>query len=367
MKIAIIADVPNMNTGYGRIAKYLGYELAGDNEVSYIGLQHRGNPVTFRNKDRDMYVYSGAVGAAGNQQTFDRSMRMIDPDITIMTRDPVTFAPNRFPQAFTLKHYKGEVERLSWIPAMSNYTPSDIIRPLLESSDLIQTYTEAARLTYMDHGVPYNIMRTINVGYDDTVYNTDGPKDYFDTEGDVFTFVGLMFDTRKRIGLLLKAFREYLYRYDHDATMYIHNMPVGTAYDVNGLANMLGIRGHLIFPAEWHHEWGVPDEEMAHIFRSSRAVVSFSPQEGFNMPFLEAMACGTPVVGNSMPFYDWSDQILQVPSIEADEGSMSFGYLSDPVKFAEYMDTTKDVSINTDALKHLTWPNIGDQFREVIK
>lgn len=366
MKIAIIADMPTMNTGYGRIARYLGYELAKDNDVSYIGLQHRGDVIEFRNKDRLMKIYSGMVMQPGNQQTFDRSMKIIDPDVTIMTRDPVTYQPARFPAAFSLAHYKDRIWRLSWIPAMTRFIPSDVVQATLQSSDFIVTYTDAARLVYMSYGIPYNIMETVNVGYDSNVYKPEGDRHYFDVGADVFTFVGLMFDTRKRVGLLLKAFREYLYAYDHNAMLYIHNQPVGTAYDINGYANMLGIKGHILFPPEWHHEWGIPDEEMASIYRSSRAVISFSPQEGFNMPFLEAMACGTPVVGNDMPFYDWSDQILKVPSMEAEEGAMSFGYVSDPKVFADYIHRATETRIDTSRLKHLQWPKVADRFRELL-
>jgi len=364
MKIAIISDSPNMNTGYGRIARYLGYYLSKNNEISYIGLQQRGSPLSYKFKDMEAPIYSGIV-FNGSQDILDRSIDTIKPEMTITIRDPVTFDPIRFHESFSLSKYK-QIKKVSYIPAMTRFMPTDIIKSLIDSSNYIITYTDAARMVYLSYGIPYNLVDTVNIGYDNEIFYP-GKSDYFG-DNNVFSFIGLMTNTRKKLSLLMKAFREYLYRYDHTAKLYIHGTDK-MAYDINAIADMLGIKGHILLPDHWYYEWGIPDKEMADIYRSSKAVLSFSPEEGYNMPLLEAMACGTPAIANDSPFYDWPDwsnQIIKVPSIESEEGSMAYGYVSDPSKFADIM-AEKHPPIQASRLDVLHWDNVANRFEKVIE
>jgi len=54
----------------------------------------------------------------------------------------------------------------------------------------------------------------------------------------------------------------------------------------------------------------VPDEHLAAIYSGAHALVVSSGKEGFGLPAVEALACGTPVVGawimTRISVLDWS-------------------------------------------------------------
>jgi glycosyltransferase involved in cell wall biosynthesis len=87
-----------------------------------------------------------------------------------------------------------------------------------------------------------------------------------------------------------------LFRFQAEKRRQIALMPRKNAYDVAQVANLLNCRGKLngftLVPIE-----GKSETEVADILRESMIFLSFSTQEGFGLPPLEAMACGCVVVG----------------------------------------------------------------------
>ncbi|MEJ7798091.1 MAG: glycosyltransferase family 1 protein [Solirubrobacteraceae bacterium] len=84
-------------------------------------------------------------------------------------------------------------------------------------------------------------------------------------------------DPRKRIAALVKAPRELPLVLVGATRPWAHELP-----DVT-------LTGH------------VPDDDLAAIYSGARALVFPSDDEGFGLPTVEALACGTPVVASDLP------------------------------------------------------------------
>lgn len=94
-------------------------------------------------------------------------------------------------------------------------------------------------------------------------------------------FVGTL-DGRKRGGLLLKWFREVVRPQVPDATLTIVG-PAGPA--VEGVT----------------YRMGISVDDLAEMYRRAWLFASPSSYEGFGLPYVEAMASGTPVVASPNP------------------------------------------------------------------
>jgi glycosyltransferase involved in cell wall biosynthesis len=97
---------------------------------------------------------------------------------------------------------------------------------------------------------------------------------------------------RKRIDMLLKIFRGVL-----DRRPGVRLLRVGDSFTPAqaALANELGVAGAIV------HLPFLERSELASVYRRASLVLLPSEREGFGLPLVEAMACGTPVVASSIP------------------------------------------------------------------
>jgi glycosyltransferase involved in cell wall biosynthesis len=122
------------------------------------------------------------------------------------------------------------------------------------------------------------VRRVIPYGVDSCVFNPD-PQER-SSEPSVL-FVGTL-GGRKRGGFLLRIFEECVRRSHPDATLTIVG-DHGPAY------------------AGVTYRIGVDDRELAALYRRAWVYAAPSTYEGFGLPALESMACGTPVVATPNP------------------------------------------------------------------
>lgn len=368
-KILFISDGPHISTGYGKITKYLGFQLAENGfDVAYASAAHHGEKCTYTYGGHTHDLYSVVVPYRGCPTIVDRTMEAAKPDIVIFIRDAVGLSTARLDSGINLASLKGKIKRISYIPLMYTSMVPDIVEAAISSSDAIVPFTDYSRIVFTEYGVPYNMLsETIPPGYDGNVYKKM-PKspNYFGEKENVFGFIGAINNTRKNLQALFKAFSLYIQAYDPGALLYLHYSPV-SAYDISMMQQIYGLKDHLLFPKNYTFEWGMDEAEMAQIYNSLKAVVSASGTEGFNMPFLEAMACGIPAVGVNIPFYDWSNQILKANAYEGVESTTSLSYAVDTQSLADKMHESLKHKIKTDEISHMEWKEVGRKWIKLLE
>ena len=108
------------------------------------------------------------------------------------------------------------------------------------------------------------------------------------------------FPARKSWPEAMTAFAQFHARHS-EARLYLHTtaQPFGSkgrGIYLKPLARELGITDAVIFAGEGELAVGVPDEQMADIFRASDVLLNPAMGEGFCLPAAEAQACGCPVI-----------------------------------------------------------------------
>jgi glycosyltransferase involved in cell wall biosynthesis len=122
------------------------------------------------------------------------------------------------------------------------------------------------------------IRRTIPHGVDSSIFY---PAPEEKTAEPSLIFVGAL-DGRKRGRFLLDVFQDVV-RSAHPGAKLMFVGPAGPAT-----------------PGVTYHT-GIDDTDLAALYRRAWLCVSPSTYEGFGLPYLEAMACGTPVVVSDLP------------------------------------------------------------------
>lgn len=191
------------------------------------------------------------------------------------------------------------------------YMPAPITwRPVFEAADMMVPYCEFGERVMDDHGVADDkLWEPIFHGVDPELFSPDVEPIERGFDGDDFIvgdFKALQ-GTRSGHERALRSFREFLDVEDawDDAHMYMHcNTKGQQTYDLPTLINEFEIGENISIPSPSEYRWYADDERMARLYASCDVVLNPVRGEGFGLPILEAMACGTPVIAgaySSMP------------------------------------------------------------------
>lgn len=165
------------------------------------------------------------------------------------------------------------VERADHILTDSNWTREDVLNHLKVSPERVTTVYLAAAPVYRPITDRGEVRRAAQ---------------RYGLPSEFIIFVGTL-EPRKNVPTLLKAFRQL-----RDRGNKIHLAIVGRKgwlyEDIFSTLTELKLADYV------HFLENVPDEDLARLYNAARCLTLPSYYEGFGLPPLEAMACGTPVV-----------------------------------------------------------------------
>lgn len=174
--------------------------------------------------------------------------------------------------------YYGQIdEAVKWtdhIIAVSESTKQDTIRLLGVPEHKITVIYESASPIYR----PVNDLRILQQ-----------TKDRYHIARDFILFVSTI-EPRKNLPTLLKAYRQLLDSYKADVKLVVVGRRGWLSEEVFTLVDKLKLTNDVLFLSR------VPVEDLLHLYNAAHLLVQPSFYEGFGLPPLEAMACGTPVV-----------------------------------------------------------------------
>jgi len=182
-------------------------------------------------------------------------------------------------RAFLKWAYKG-MKKADYILANSNYTKNDIVKYLgIDKEKIFVAYPPVQEQFKVLDAPP------------ESFYNNYGLL----KEKQYLLYVGALDSSRKNLITALRAFKK-VYFDNHE----IHFLLIGYTSlksNLNALKkqiNKLGLAGRV------HVVTNVADDELVAFYNLAKVLIFPSLYEGFGLPPLEAMACGTPVVASNV-------------------------------------------------------------------
>ena len=194
----------------------------------------------------------------------------------------LTFSNSRSRHFWRLKQ-RFAIWQASLIATVSHYSKSQIVEHFNLPHSRLRVISEAAQ----------PIFRVTEPGDDRTEVLTR----YGLGESDAFLLYVGGISPHKNLSILIDAFHQIRSGSSTGAKLVLvgdyQDDPFLSAYpDLKSKVNALGLNDAVIFTGF------VPDADLVHLYNAARLLVLPSLDEGFGLPAVEAMACGTPVAAS---------------------------------------------------------------------
>ncbi len=346
--LSISTDQFNIYLSRGNTrSEWLGAHGAKINEIPF-----RKEQVIFRNLYELLY-YGVALRKEGLTHFWspDTKIPLLAPNIpTIITshdlaifREPETYQYSRV--FYWRKLFKHAIQRSSIVVAISNTTRNDLI-------ELMDVSPSKIKVIYNGVDPRFKTIKDSNL--------LEQVKNKYSLPSNFLLFVGL-FSPRKNIAGILKAFAILKKKFNipHYLVMVGEK---GWRYQSDlELVNSLGLGNVVVFPGYIEHE------DLPAVYNAAEIFVFPSLYEGFGLPVLEAMACGTPVV---------TSNVSALPEVVGEAGIMVNPYDYEEIANGVYKLLSDKklssglVKAGLERARYFTWENAAREmlslFRELI-
>lgn len=293
-KLLFVGDAV-VSTGFSRCTHAALPWLARDWDVSVLGINYNGDPHDLTQPDGTPFkVYPACRAFTGEDafgvRRFGKLVLDLRPDAAVLLNDPWNI-PVYMDQA-------ADVPVVGWVAVdhencrgagMNDLSGAVFWTQFGEAQARKGGYTQPSAVVPLGVGpefrpLPQDIARTERIGIPERV------RDHF--------LVGVVGrnQERKRLDLVFAAFAEWQRLRDVKAALVLHIAPTGDdAYDIDNLVSHFGLAGKVVKLMP-NIGKGFPDDGMPWVYACFDAFLSMAQGEGWNLPALEAMACGIPVV-----------------------------------------------------------------------
>lgn len=303
LRILFVGDSPTVATGFSKCTREVCNRLhANGHDVTVLGISYYGGPHDYPYAiypcvdplDRSLMVCG--------EQRLPKLIHRLNPDVVIILQDPWNIN-GYFREIW--KYFgddKPTATVIGWLAVDSkNQCAGRELNPL----DHVVTWTEFGidQLNAGGYTGPHSI---IGLGVDTAVYY---PMDRLEARRQILGtylsasnippdayIIGVVGrnQVRKRLDLNLEYFAEWIKRYEiTDAYLCLHVGPTGeSGVDIEKLCNYYGLKKVITLNPPLGA--GVPESGMRAIYNMFDLYWSTSQAEGWNLPALEAMACGVP-------------------------------------------------------------------------
>lgn len=379
-KLLWLGDI-TIHSGFATVSRNILDHLRHTWDVAGLGVSYTGDP---HNLPYPVYSIisttrtSDPFGASKLPEVLDQ----VKPDVLVILHDPWIVTDCYLPVLTDRPGLK-----------IAAYMPVDApnikgaVAEELSRLDLAIFYTEFAHLEMLAAGFSGHAV-VIPHGVDLQMYNPvprakaraalNLPEDFW-----IVGYVGRN-QPRKRLDLLIEAFATWRQKYQaEDARLFMHCAPRDQAgWDLLQLGQYYGCHKEMIYTEDLTPIKGIPEQHLKYVYSACDLMANVSLGEGWGLPTMEAMACGTPSIAPAWGgLADWAKSALRLMPVSgtfctpAQINTLGGCVARDDVVLAlqdlyEHPARRAELARLGLALVHqprFRWENIGRQFDEKLR